>query len=77
MTILTFINTKKAELEARGLKFAFAPGIPFIKNAISYLLLIENLSVDAKYKLVMDKYNHLSEEQVFNLHIKLLFNTSL
>lgn len=68
MTILAFVNTKKTELEARGLKFAFGPGIIFNQERGGLNSLIENISVDAKYKLVMDKYDRLSEEQVL-IHI--------
>lgn len=48
VTLLTFLNVKKAELEAKGMTFVFGP---------------EKLSVEAKYRLVMEKYDCLSVEQ--------------
>lgn len=46
--MLNFINVRKVELREKGLGFAFAPG---------------NMGIDAKYKLVIEKYESLNPTQ--------------
>jgi len=49
VTLLSFINVRKAELKEKGLNFIFAP--------------YGNMGIDAKYKLVIEKYESLNETQ--------------
>jgi len=49
VTLISFINVRKSELKEKGLNFLFAPG---------------NMGIDAKYKLIIEKYETLNDSQV-------------
>ena len=47
---------RKAELKEKGLNFLFAAG---------------NMGIDAKYKLIIEKYETLNDSQVWDCEVKI------